>query len=280
MPRKKHGLNIKRGRLSKDERATIEQLCLTKTDEELAHKLSRAVASVRQYRLQYLTHNPQLTIKQNANQEIIDALHNHPDWEFIVKEFTKDELILFENSYASLLKQFNCDIFETERKQINNAITIEIYIHRHNQERMLSQKDIDRLDFLINREMAKPESEQDIKILSELESQLQASRAASGSRTKELKDLLEKHGAILKDLKGTREQRIAKIESSKETFIGLLRKLEDQDNRRSIGIEMNLMSAAVEKEKEKMFAYHTYADGGVDRPMLNAESIKLEEESK
>src|SRR6185503_426574 len=93
---------IKRGRLSKDEKLIIEQLCLQKTDEEIGHKLKRPPERVREYRLQYLTQNPHLTTQKSDNAELISVLHKSAEWEFIRAQYSKDELALFENSYASL----------------------------------------------------------------------------------------------------------------------------------------------------------------------------------
>lgn len=269
---------IKSGPLGNEDKKYIERMCLTKTDEEIARHLRRTNDKVREYRLQFLTANPHIKIHHNDKNEVIEALHNDPEWDFIKKQFTKDELVLFENSYAKLMTQFKNDILETERKQIIHAITLEIFIHRHNTDRMLAQMDIERLEIILQREYKRPEVDKNIELITNLESQLQAARSSTNSRTKELKDLMDKHSSIIKDLKGTREQRIAKVERSKETFIGLLRMLEQDDMRQSIGVEMNLMTAAIEKEKRRLSVYHSYQDNSTDRPILNHETVAMDEE--
>ena len=58
---------------------------------------------------------------------------------------------------------------------------------------------------------------------------------------------------MLKDLKGTREQRIKAIEDSKQTFASLVKQIAtDAAFRTQIGIEMEKMRLAMEKEKERL----------------------------
>lgn len=268
---------IKRGQMSKAEKDMIEIMCVNHSDQEIADKLRRPVERIQMYKAQFLGQNPNITVTRSEQAEIKEKLRLEPEWNYFKEQFTPDELILFEHSYAELIQQFKNDILPTEKKQLYYAITLEILIHRHNHDRMLAQQDIGRLERLLAAEYKQDESMQDKQYLLSLESELQAARASTNSRTKELKDLMDKHQDIVKSLKGTREQRIQKIESSKQTFIGLLRQLEEEDTRRAIGVEMNLMSAAIEKERARLAEYHEYQDGTVDTPVLDSESVIKDE---
>jgi hypothetical protein len=79
---------------------------------------------------------------------------------------------------------------------------------------------------------------------------------------------------MLKDLKGTREQRIKAIEDSKQTFASFIKQIATSDEfRDKIGIEMEKMRLASEKEKERLSEYFTYEDGNVDQPFLTPETV-------
>ena len=83
---------------------------------------------------------------------------------------------------------------------------------------------------------------------------------------------------MLKDLKGTREQRIKAIEDSKQTFASLVKQIAtDSDFRVQIGFDMEKMRLAAEKEKERLSDYYTYEDGMVDQPFLTPETLKQED---
>ena len=79
---------------------------------------------------------------------------------------------------------------------------------------------------------------------------------------------------MLKDLKGTREQRIKAIEDSKQTFASLVKQIAtDKSFRTKIGVDMEKMRLAMEKEKERLSEYHEYLDGTVDQPLLTPETL-------
>jgi hypothetical protein len=84
---------------------------------------------------------------------------------------------------------------------------------------------------------------------------------------------------MLKDLKGTREQRIKAIEDSKQTFASLVKQIAtDSDFRTRIGLDMEKMRLAAEKEKERLSEYHEYEDGTVDQPFLTPETLLRNED--
>ena len=80
---------------------------------------------------------------------------------------------------------------------------------------------------------------------------------------------------MLKDLKGTREQRVKAIEDSKLTFASLVKKIATSPQfRNKIGIDMEKMRLAMENEKERLSEYMQYNDGQVDQPFLTPETTK------
>ena len=82
---------------------------------------------------------------------------------------------------------------------------------------------------------------------------------------------------MLKDLKATREQRIKRLEDSKQTFISWVSNLmTNPDIRQEIGTEMEKMRLSINKEKERLSEWHQYEDNLVDQPFLTPDTVKDE----
>ena len=80
---------------------------------------------------------------------------------------------------------------------------------------------------------------------------------------------------MLKDLKATREQRIKRLEDSKQTFIGWVTDLMvSPEKRHELGIEMEKMRLAMDKERETLSEWHQYEDKVIDQPFLTPDSVK------
>ncbi len=274
---------LRRGPLSNLEKHNIEIWTGVKDDNEMARLLQRGVEQVIQYKKQFLINAPKLTVQRNEAEELRNELHTSNSWISIQKQFTSEELLFFENDYVEYRKQFK-DMTATELKQMYALITVDIMIQRHNMDRIKQQNDIERLE----RELRKlynqkdgsgflqPEEEQ---FLMHLETQLAGARAGAVSRTKEFKDLLDKSQSIMKDLKGTRDQRIKSIED-RGKFIQILQRLEMEEQRKSIGEIAGLMDFAVEKEKHRLSQPYQFADGMIDQPLLTAETLIEENEDE
>ena len=80
---------------------------------------------------------------------------------------------------------------------------------------------------------------------------------------------------MIKDLKGTREQRIKAIEDSKVTFAALIKKIIlDGDFRHETGVEMEKMRLAMDIERDRLSQAHVYEDGITDQPFLTSETVE------
>lgn len=108
----------------------------------------------------------------------------------------------------------------------------------------------------------------------DMERQLELSRSATHTKSKEYMDLNAKHSVIMKELKGTRDQRISKVENSKESFIGLIKDLQKEEIKMKEARYMELMRLASEKEFKRLSEPHKYVDGQIDQPILSAETVK------
>jgi hypothetical protein len=101
-----------------------------------------------------------------------------------------------------------------------------------------------------------------------LETQIQAAKSSEQARSTEFIKLEEKHQGLLKDLKATRDQRITRIESSKETYLAIIKKLQNEEERDLVGGTMETMKLATKKEEKKLTSVHTFDDGSQDLPVL------------
>jgi ribosome maturation protein Sdo1 len=80
---------------------------------------------------------------------------------------------------------------------------------------------------------------------------------------------------MLREMKGTREQRIKRLEDSKQSFVSWVAHLmQDPETMKKYGIEMEKMRMAMEKEKDRLSAYHKYEDGVVDQPFLTPDTVR------
>lgn len=263
----------KRGQLSLDEEAFIRSNFNDLTIEQIADRLNRSTAPIKRFALENnLYSSPD---ENNEKDTIRQKLRSKSFWQEITKQFDNEsgELDYFEEIWINLIKQFREDVLPAEELQIKQFITIDILINRSMKERKRHIAETEKLQKLVDNEYEKAEQDRDIPKLANLETQLSFARNSIASYTNEYTKLLNEQQKISKDLKATREQRIKRIEDGKSSWTGLIRMLEDEDIREREGREMEIMSMAVSKAKEKLYDYHTYQDGSVDMPILCPESV-------
>ncbi len=111
-----------------------------------------------------------------------------------------------------------------------------------------------------------------------LDAQLVSARAAEQSKTQDYVKLQERYDQLMKSLKATRDQRVKDAESGKETFLGLIKMLQQRDIQEKEGRQMGLMQLAAAKEYNNLGQLHKYEDGNIDRPILSADTVDLEED--
>ena len=116
--------------------------------------------------------------------------------------------------------------------------------------------------------------DRDSEMLGLLESQINFAKSSIPAYAAEYTKLLEKQKAASTDLKANREQRIKRIEDSKSSWAGLIRALEDEDQRATLGEEIELMRVAKDRIAYELGQYHEYMDGTVDRPLLTTDTVE------
>jgi hypothetical protein len=272
-------VRLKRGRLGKPELAFIKNNVGKIPVEQIAKQLNRDVQTINAW------------IKENmavdasgdhpislAETAIRNELRASPEWKELERQFLPEELTAFEHYYCKLMTQFGNDILPTEIIQIFLLIKFQILMDRNLKSRSRALQDIQRLekdidDFYSSHPPVSQMAPMDRDVIINMENQLVAAREAEQSKTTEYTKLSEKHSALMKDLKGTREQRINKIENSKKTFLGLLRDLQDEEFRRQENEEIDFMREAVKKERDRLSTSHRYVDDSIDQPLLTPENV-------
>lgn len=217
-----------------------------------------------------------ITNREQASDiaRLLDSLHKKYFWNELKLQFDSDELKYFESSWISLMLQFKEDILPAEEIQIKQLVTIEILVNRSMKERRKHLEEIEKLQQEINAEYKLDEDLRDAAKLANLEQQVAYARNSIGQYTTEYTKLLGEQKTINQNLKATRDQRIKRIEDSKTTFAGLLRALDDEDLRRRMGDEAELMRLAKDKSKQKLSQVHIFSDGQGDFPLLTPEVVE------
>ena len=148
-------------------------------------------------------------------------------------------------------------------------------MNRALKEQQKTMKDIGHLEGVVKAEKDKHIVDQDREYIMNLERQLAIYRASIETLSKDYKELGTKKSGMLKDLKATREQRVKRLEDSKQSFVGWIKHLMDNaDFREELGLGMEKMRYAAEAEKKKLSEYHSYDDGTIDQPFLTPETFK------
>lgn len=264
----------KRGQLSLDEEKFIRDNFGKLSISEISDSLNRNPAPIQRYigenRLEVSDED------KNDNETLRRKLHSKTFWQEIIRQFDEDtgELMYFEDTWIGLIKQFREDVLPAEELQIKQFITIDILINRSMKERKRHIAETEKLQRQVDKEYEKTEIDRDIPKLVNLETQLSFARNSIANYTNEYTKLLNEQQKISKDLKATREQRIKRIEDGKSSWVGLIRMLEDEEVREKEGREMEILSLATDKYREKLESYHSYEDRLLDKPFLTPDSVE------
>lgn len=260
---------MKKGRISKDEERIIGRLVGNMTPEDIAKQLDRDVESVDNFIKRKFKVG--LTLEDMAAY----SLEDRPYWIELKSQFTDDELELFKYHWARIISQFNDDVLPTEELQVVDVIKLEILMNRCLKGNKENIEQINTYDKMIQEERSRDKDQQDIDYIINLERQVASLRASQESLNRDYRELQTKKAAMLREIKGTREQRIKRLEDSKQSFTSWVTSMmQDPELMKRYGIEMEKMRLAMKKEEERLASYHKYEDGTVDQPFLTPDTIK------
>jgi hypothetical protein len=264
---------MKKGRFSNNEMEFIEANAEVLSPEAIAKQLDRDPDSIHVW----IEKNVGFSASQKKEVVVANELKQKPYYKELSTQFSSEELELFEFHFKKMWSQFRDDVFHTEEMQIIDTIKLEILMNRILRSQRSNQQEIILAENLVREEKNVDKDQRNMDLVINLERQVAMIRASQETLSKDYKDLQARKGAMLKDLKGTREQRVKAIEDSKLTFASLVKKIAtDPQYRNNIGLEMEKMRLAMEHEKERLSEYMSYNDGQVDQPFLTAETTKEE----
>lgn len=260
---------MKKGRISKEEERIIGRLVNSATVEDIAKQLDRDTESVDSF--------IKRKFKVGLTPEDMAAysLEDRPYWIELKSQFTDEELELFKYHWSRIISQFNDDVLPTEEFQVVDVIKLEILMNRCLKGNKENIEQINTYDKIIKDERSRDKDQQDIDYIINLERQVASLRASQESLNRDYRELQTKKATILREIKGTREQRIKRLEDSKQSFTSWVTSMmQDPDLMKRYGIEMEKMRLAMKKEEERLSAFHKYEDGQVDQPLLTPETVK------
>ena len=265
---------FKRGRFSFEEMSYIEQNCEVLSPEVIAKELNRDPGSISTW----IKKKVGFSAKQKKEAAVANELKEKPYFKELSNQFTPEELEMFQFHFKKMWSQFKDDVFHTEEMQIIDTIKLELLMNRILKSQHENQQSIIANERIVQNEKARDRDQRDVDLIMNIERQIAILRASQETLSKDYKDLQARKATMLKDLKGTREQRVKAIEDSKLTFASLVKKLAtDPQYRSTVGVEMEKMRLATEREKERLSDYVQYEDGIVDQPFLTPETLKEEE---
>jgi len=260
---------MRKGRISKEEERSIARLVNSMTPEDIAKQLDRDVESVTQF------------IKRKfkvglTNEEFAAySLEDRPYWNELRQQFTEDELELFKYHWSRIIAQFKDDVFPTEELQVVDVIKLEILMNRCLKGNKENIEQINTYDHMIKDERSRDKDQQDHDYIINLERQVASLRASQESLNRDYRELQAKKASMLREMKGTREQRIKRLEDSKQSFTSwVAAMMQDPERMKRYGIEMEKMKMAMKKEEERLSSFHKYEDGTVDQPFLTPDTVK------
>lgn len=262
-------LDMKKGRFSKEDIQYIEDHVKTDSHVDIALHLDRDPESVEKH--------IKKNYKKGASAEEIAAfdLEDRAYWPEIKNQFTDDELKLFRYHWSRIISQFRDDVIPTEELQVVDLIKLELLMNRCLKFNKDNIQQISALEALIAEERARDPDQQNADQIFNMERQVSSLKASQESLNKDYRELQTKKNSMLKEMKATREQRVKRLEDSKQSLTGWIAFLmTNPDVTKKYGIEMEKMKLAMEKEKERLSDYHKYQDGTVDQPFLNSETFK------
>lgn len=269
---------MKKGRISKHEEKFIGghiDLGFKKLATELDRDPESVLAFIKKKVAKGDLLAPSWLDESNAEEQARFDLTFRPYWSDLKQQFTEDELKLFQYHWARIISQFRDDVIPTEELQVVDLIKLELLMNRslkHNKENI---EQIAAFEALIQVERQQGPAQQDNDVIFNLERQVASLKASTESLNKDYRELQTKKNSMLKEMKATREQRVKRLEDSKQSFTNWLAYLvSNPEIARGYGLEMEKMRLAMDKERERLSEFHKYQDETVDQPFLTPDTVK------
>ena len=261
---------MKKGRISKEEESEIQNLVNQGyLANQIAARLDRDAESVREFIKR------KFGVGATEQETAAFELQSRPYWAELELQFTKGELELFKYHWSRIISQFKDDVIPTEELQVVDLIKLELLMNRCLKQNKDNIEQISAYEALVTRERAVAVDQQNRDEIFNLDRQVASLKASQESLNRDYRELQAKKSTMLKEMKATREQRVKRLEDSKQSFTTWVAHLmTNPETARNYGVEMEKMRLAMLKERDRLSAYHKYEDGMVDQPFLNHETVK------
>ena len=208
-------------------------------------------------------------------EEAAFELEDRPYWSELGLQFTIDELKLFKYHWVRIINQFKDDVIPTEELQVVDLIKLELLMNRCLKNNKGSIEQISSLEALMQLERGRDPDQQDRDLIFNMERQIASCRASQESMNRDYRELQAKKNSMLKEMRATREQRVKRLEDSKQSFTGwMIYLMTHPEETRKYGLEMEKMKLAMDGEKDRLSQLHQYEDGGIDQPFLTPDTTK------
>lgn len=270
--------NRRTGPISAQEAHLIRTNVGLKTYGEIALLINRTEAAVHKWVRNNLPREVAVSAAPAVNKdEIKSNLRRNLKWQYLREELTIEEVSYFEEQYACYVQQFKDDVLPSEEDQIFNLIKLDIAVHRNRRDVRLYREERVRLEDEYRSLPPRLEmADEDRARTAEIDLSLGNLQHAETARTSEYLKLSSELQSLQSDLKATRAQRVNKIDSFKESWTDVLKKLQEEEYQATAGTYAELSRLASDKEERRLTAWHKFADDKLDQPLLTAETA-LEE---
>lgn len=267
---------MKKGRISKEDEEFIKDN-LSLSPDDLAKAVQRDPESVKEFIRRKVARGqfePPWWLEEDDANTAEYNLISRPFWHEITQQFTDEELEIFKYHWVRIISQFKDDVIPTEELQVVDLIKMEILMNRALKSNKENIEQIRLIDQMISEERRKGLELADKEIIFSFERQIASLKASQESLNRDYRELQSKKNAMLKDMKATREQRVKRLEDSKNNFSSWMAHLMTNPSlSEKYGEEMEKMRLAAEKEKERLSSFHQYIDGTVDQPILTPDTV-------
>lgn len=265
----------KRGALSTSERDYIEKWASTKDIKQISKDIGKGVPTIRKY-----AYDKNLVLKDDAatsetafrEKEARAILRSREYWNELKQQFTDSELREFEQLWAKLWLQFSGDVLASEELQMKKYITLEIMKDRFGKQAFDCIRDAEKLRKTINEEYAKPVKNLDG--IKQLNLALENHQRHHLEFAKQQRETMGEQKDVEKSLRVSRDDRIKSILDATQNWTSIIRLLnENAQVRDEVGRQLEVMRAAKENSFSLLSDFHTFIDGGVDKPILSHDTI-------
>lgn len=272
-------MGFRSGALTDQEKKTIEDMVQYSTFSEIAKTLNRKATTIRKFCQRHGLTKDQISVKKYARNVILQNKH----FAELRNQLTDQELDLAYNTYEEMIRQFAGDVLYTEECQIIDYAVISCLLNRAlAREKFLIHKIEEQQN--LREELEANKKDDDDTWYDKAES-LDIRIASLADELKTVKksqlDLIDRKSKAAEGLHGSRTQRASELTKINEKFSDLvIYSVKNPQWRVNVGLELAKMKLGIKEEYVRLGQLHQYADGVVDLPVLNSDTVmNIEDES-